>query len=46
MPGLFARPRDVPMGVAIEDLLLIVEYNSKAEWQKQVSYLPLQEIVW
>ena len=46
MPGLIAVPRDVPVGVAIEDLLLIAEYSSKEDWQGQVSYLPLQELVW
>jgi hypothetical protein len=41
MPGLFAVPRDVPVGVAIEDLLLIAEYSSEEDWQGRVSYLPL-----
>jgi len=31
MPGLIAVPRDVPVGVAIEDLLLIAEYSSKED---------------
>lgn len=41
MPGLFAVPRDVPVGTAIEDLLLIAEYGSEEDWQGRVFYLPL-----
>jgi hypothetical protein len=40
MPGLFAVPRDVPVGVVIEDLLLIAEYSSEEDWQGRVTYLP------
>lgn len=41
MPGLFAVPRDVPVGIVIEDLLLIAEYGSEEDWQGRVFYLPL-----
>ena len=41
MPGLFAVPRDVPVGTAIEDLLLIAGYSSEEDWQGQVFFLPL-----
>ena len=41
MPGLIAVPRDVTIGDAIEDLLLIAEYSSEEDWHGQVSYLPL-----
>lgn len=41
MPGLIAVPRDVPVGVAIEDLLLIAEYSTEEDWQERVSFLPL-----
>lgn len=41
MPGLFAVPRGVPVGTAIEDLLLIAEYGSEEDWQGRVFYIPL-----
>ena len=41
MPGLIAVPRDVPVGVVIEDMLLIAEYGSPQDWQGRVFYLPL-----
>ena len=32
MPGVFAIGLDVPIGVVIEDLLLIAECSEKEEW--------------
>ncbi len=37
MPGLFAVPRKVPTGAAIDDILLIVE----GEYEGRVEYLPI-----
>ncbi|NOZ70422.1 MAG: hypothetical protein GXP38_00675 [Chloroflexi bacterium] len=42
MPGVFEVARDVPLGVAIEDLLLIAEVSFEGEWEGQVRYLPLR----
>lgn len=42
MPGVFEVSRDVPLGVAIEDLLLIAECSIEGEWESQVRYLPLR----
>jgi hypothetical protein len=42
MPGLFAVPRHVPVGSAIEDVLLIAECSLEGEYEGQVRYLPLQ----
>ena len=42
MPGVFEVGRDVPIGVAIEDLLLIAECSLEGEWEGQVRYLPLR----
>jgi hypothetical protein len=42
MPGLFAVPRSVPIGTAIEDMLLIAECSVEGEYEGQVHYLPLQ----
>ena len=42
MPGVFAVGADVPIGVLIEDLLLIGEFSDAEEWADQVWYLPLR----
>ncbi len=41
MPGVFEVNRSVPMGRAIEDILLLVECSLDDEWEGQVRYLPL-----
>lgn len=41
MPGVFEVSRDVPLGRAIEDLLLLAEYSLPSEWEGQIRYLPL-----
>ena len=42
MPGVFEVSRTVPVGLAIEEILLIIEYSLEDEWEGQVRYLPLQ----
>lgn len=42
MPGVFEVPRTVPIGVAIEDILLLAECSLEGEWEGQVRYLPLR----
>ncbi len=42
MPGVFEVSRQVPIGVAIEDILLIAECSLEGEWEGQVRYLPLR----
>jgi len=42
MPGVFEVSRDVSIGVAIEDILLLVECSQEGEWEGQVRYLPLR----
>ena len=42
MPGVFVVSRDVPVGIAIGDLLLIAECSLEGEWEGQVRYLPLR----
>lgn len=39
-PGLFAVGRDVPVGVAIGEILLLAESSLEGEWEGQVRYLP------
>jgi hypothetical protein len=41
MPGVFEVSRAVPVGRAIEDILLLAEYSLDGEWEGQVRYLPL-----
>ncbi len=42
MPGVFEVSRKAPIGVAIEDILLIAECSLEGEWEGQVRYLPLR----
>jgi hypothetical protein len=42
MPGVFEVSRAVPLGRAIEDILLLVECSLDNEWEGQVQYLPLR----
>ena len=41
MPGLVEVPRDMPVGRAIEELLLLAEVSVEGELDGQVRYLPL-----
>jgi hypothetical protein len=42
MPGVIEVNRSVPLGVAIEDILLLAEASHENEWEGQVLYLPLR----
>jgi hypothetical protein len=42
MPGVFEVSRDVPIGVAIDEILLLAECSVEGEWEGQVRYLPLR----
>ena len=42
MPGVFEVSRDVRIGRAIEDILLLAECSLDEEWEGQVRYLPLR----
>ncbi|MBW4445455.1 MAG: DUF5615 family PIN-like protein [Spirirestis rafaelensis WJT71-NPBG6] len=42
MPGLFEVSRGVPVGLAIEEILLIAECSLEGEWEGQVRFLPLR----
>jgi hypothetical protein len=42
MPGVFEVSREVPILVAVEDILLISESSHPDEWEGQVRYLPLR----
>ena len=42
MPGLFEVSRRVPVGLAIEEIILIAECSLAGEWEGQVRFLPLR----
>ena len=42
MPGLFEISRRVPIGLAIEEIILIAECSLEGEWEGQVRFLPLR----
>jgi hypothetical protein len=42
MPGVFEVGRHVPVGVAIEEIVLLAECSLAGEWEGQVRYLPLK----
>ena len=42
MPGVFEVSRHVPIGTAVEDILLLSECSVPGEWEGQVCYLPLR----
>jgi predicted nuclease of predicted toxin-antitoxin system len=42
MPGVIEIRRKVPIAVAIEELLVIVECSEADEWEGQVLYVPLR----
>ena len=42
MPGVIEVDDDLPIGRAIEELLLIVEFSEPGEWAGQVLYIPLR----
>jgi hypothetical protein len=42
MPGVFEVGRHVPIGLAIDEIVLLVECSLDGEWEGQVRYLPLR----
>ncbi|MDJ1179971.1 DUF5615 family PIN-like protein [Roseofilum sp. BLCC_M91] len=42
MPGLFEVKRRVPIGLVIEEIILIAECSLDGEWEGQVRFLPLK----
>lgn len=41
MPGVFAARSRGPIGLTIDDLLLLAECSVEGEWEGQVRFLPL-----
>jgi len=42
MPGVFEVRDQVPVGKAIEELLIVIEVSSADEWKDKVTYIPLR----
>ena len=42
MPGVFEIAQDLFIGVAIEEILILVECSVEGEWEGQVCFLPLR----
>ena len=42
MPGIFEVGQHVPVGVAIDQIILLAECSLEGEWEGQVRYLPLR----
>ena|SRR6266481_2998400 len=42
MPGVFEVPLNVPIGIAIEEIILLTECSIAGEWEGQVNYLPFK----
>jgi hypothetical protein len=41
MPGLFAVPQSLAIGIAIEEIMMIAECSIEGEWEGQVRFMPL-----
>lgn len=42
MPGVFEVSQKIPIGQAIEEILLIAEYSLEDEWEGLIIFLPLR----
>lgn len=42
MPGVVEVSRSIPIGVAIEDILLLAEASFEGEWEGKILYLSLR----
>ena len=45
MPGVIEVDRSVPMGIAIEDLLLLAVLTESGELEGKIIYLPLKQLI-
>jgi len=42
MPGVFEISQEIPIGQAIEEILLLAECSLEGEWEGQIRFLPLR----
>jgi hypothetical protein len=41
MPGAFFVSQSLPIGIVIEELLLVAQYSFEGEYQNQIRFIPL-----
>lgn len=41
-PGVFVVPQELPVSVAIEEIIMLVELSLPGEWEGQVRFIPLR----
>lgn len=41
MPGVFVVPQSAPLGMALEDLVLLATGSEEGEYENQILHLPL-----
>jgi hypothetical protein len=41
MPGVVEVSRAVPIGIAIENIVILIECSIEGEWEGQILYLPI-----
>jgi hypothetical protein len=42
MPGVIALSQNLPIGEAIEELTILIEFSLENEWENQVVFVPLR----
>ena len=42
MPGVIRVPKDLSIGAAVDDLLLIAGASDPVDWENKVTHLPLR----
>lgn len=42
MPGVFEVSMKAPIGIIVEEIILLVECSVGGEWEGQINYLPLK----
>ena len=42
MPGLFLVVKGQPIGLVVQDILVVAESSFEGEWENRVEYLPLR----
>ncbi|HEX8844343.1 MAG TPA: DUF5615 family PIN-like protein [Pyrinomonadaceae bacterium] len=42
MPGVFELAQDVPIGLAIEEILILAECSLEGEWEGQIRFIPFR----
>ncbi len=42
MPGVIAVSQDLPVGEAIEEISMLIEYSLENEWENQIVFIPLK----